>query len=395
MSDQANSPAAAQAQPAAPKASRKTRLAVAAIVFLALAAGYGAYYMGYGQYSESTDDAYVGANLVYVQAQAPGTVIALGADDNQPVQLGQTLVKLDGADASVALADAEARLGETVRQIRAQFRSVDAAEAVVAQRKTDLQRATDDLARRQPLAGSDALAAEDLDHARQAVAAAKDALAVAQKQLDQARVPVAGTTLSHQPSVMRARAAYVQAYLALQRNLVPAPVAGYVARRSVQLGQRIAAGAPLMAVVPLQGAWVDANFKEPQLRHIRVGQPASVSVDLYGGKVEYHGHVVSIAPGSGAAFSLLPPQNATGNWIKVVQRVPVRIALDPGELQKNPLRVGLSSVVEIDTHDRNGRADTAESLPNATLSTPVFDGLLAKAEAQADAVVARESGAGQ
>ncbi|MBV8660416.1 MAG: HlyD family efflux transporter periplasmic adaptor subunit [Burkholderiales bacterium] len=380
-----------QTPPAAPN-GRAKKLIIAAAVFGALALGYGLYYTTYGQYHEETDDAYVGANLVYVNAQVSGTVVGLGADDNQPVKAGEPLIRLDHADATVALADAEGRLGEIVRQIRQQFRSVDESSAVVAQRKTDLARAQDDLARRKQLAGSEALSAEDLAHANEAVAAARDALTVAEKQLAATRVPIDGTTLRHQPSVLRARAAYVQAYLAAQRNDIVAPVDGFVARRTVQVGQRVSPGASLLAVVPLKGAWVDANFKEPQLRNLRIGQPATVSADLYGGHVEYHGKVASISAGSGGAFSLLPPQNATGNWIKVVQRVPVRIALDPEELKAHPLRAGLSTVVVVDTHNRDGQVDTALPLPNAALNTTVFDEQLKVAEARADAIIAQQAG---
>jgi len=382
-------------QTPAANGSRFKKLGIAAAVFVAIGLAYGIYYAVYGQYHEETDDAYIGANLVYVNAQVEGTVTALGADDNQPVKTGQTLVRLDGADAAVALADAEGRLGETVRQIRQQFRAVAEADAVLAQRKTDLLRAQNDLNRRVQLAGSDALSAEDLVHAKETVAAAQDAVTLAVTQLASARVPTEGTTLRQQPSVLRARAAYVQAYLAAQRNDIPAPVDGFIARRSVQVGQRVAPGNALLAVVPLQGVWVDANFKEPQLRNLRIGQAARVSTDIYGSHVEYHGKVASISAGSGGAFSLLPPQNATGNWIKVVQRIPVRIALDPAELQAHPLRAGLSSDVEIDTHQRDGKVDTALVLPNAALATTVFDNLLQTAQTRADAVIAREAGSDQ
>ena len=195
--------------------------------------------------------------------------------------------------------------------------------------------------------------------------------------------------------MLRARAAYVQAALATQRNDVQAPMDGVVARRSVQVGQRVAPGAALLAVVPLQGAWIDANFKEPQLRHIQVGQPVVVATDLYGGHVEYHGVVASIAAGSGGAFSLLPPQNATGNWIKVVQRVPVRIALDPKELAAHPLRVGLSTDVTVDTHQRSDQERPAMTLPGANFSTPVFDAQLKTAETHADALIAQEAGSAE
>jgi membrane fusion protein, multidrug efflux system len=388
-------PSAATPQPASPPArgiGRGWKIALTAAPFVIAGIAYAVYYALVGQFRESTDDAYVGANLVYVDAQVTGTVTAIGADDNQPVRRGQSLVKLDGADAAVALADAEARLGETVRQIRQEMRSVDEAGAVVTQRKTDLARTQDDLTRRGELAGTDALSAEDLAHATQAVASAKDALVVAQQQLAVARVPVEGTTLTQQPSVLRARAAYVQAYINAQRNEIPAPVAGFVARRSVQVGQRVAPGTVLMAVVPLKTVWVDANFKEPQLRNLRIGQPATVSADIYGGHIEYHGKVASISAGSGGAFSLLPPQNATGNWIKVVQRVPVRVVLDDDELAAHPLRVGLSTDVVVNTHDRGGVVDTALPVAAGSLETQVYAEQLANAETHADLVIAREAG---
>ena len=374
------------------KTSRKKALLIAGTTFGLAAVGYVVWVLCIAQYRESTDDAYVQANLVYVNAQVGGTVTSLGADDNQAVRAGQTLVTLDHADAAVALEDAAAQLGLAVRQVREQQSAVDESQAVVTQRRTDLARANDDLARRQQLSGTDSIATEDLQHAKQAVSAAQDALTVAQKTLTKTRVPIAGITLRQNPSVLRARAAYVQAALATQRNDVQAPTDGVVARRSVQVGQHVAAGTALLAVVPLQGAWIDANFKEPQLRHIQVGQPATIATDLYGGHVQYHGVVASIAAGSGGAFSLLPPQNATGNWIKVVQRVPVRIALDPKELAAHPLRVGLSTDVTIDTHERGDLKKPAMALPGANFSTPVFDAQLKTAEAHADALIAQEAG---
>ena len=395
MTDTNTSPSAAAAPQPASKGSRAKALLIAGGTFGLAAIAYAVWVLGYAQYHESTDDAYVQANLVYVNAQVGGTVTSLGADDNQPVKAGQTLITLDHSDAAVALADAQAQLGLAVRQVREQQSAVDESQAVVAQRRTDLQRTTEDLARRTQLAGTDSIAAEDLQHSKQAVAAAADALAVAEKTLAKTRTPIAGVTLRQNPSVLRARAAYVQASLATQRNDVVAPMDGVVARRAVQVGQHVTPGASLLAVVPLQGAWIDANFKEPQLRHIQVGQPATVSTDLYGGHVEYHGVVASIAAGSGGAFSLLPPQNATGNWIKVVQRVPVRIALDPKELAAHPLRVGLSTDVTIDTHTRTDEQKPAMALPGANFTTPVFDAQLKTAEVSADKLIAQEAGSAQ
>jgi membrane fusion protein (multidrug efflux system) len=381
-----------QPQPTQSNGNRRKILTIIALIFIAIGIGYGAYFYLYAQFHEETDDAYVGGNLVYVNSVVSGTVVAIGADDNQQVKAGQSLVRLDHADSIVALADAEAHLGETVRQIRQQFRAVDEAQAVVEQRKTDLAKANDDLARRVPLAGTDSESGEDLAHARQAVAAAKDALNVAEKQLASSKTAVDGTTLRQHPSLLRARAAFLQAWLATQRNDVPSPIDGVVARRSVQVGQRVTPGTAMMAVVPLSGVWVDANVKEPQLFNIRIGQSATVSADVYGHHVEYHGKVAGISAGTGGAFSLLPPQNATGNWIKVVQRVPVRIALDQKEVMDHPLRVGMSTTVNIDTHDKGGSVLTALPLPGATLETPVYDAMLKKADEKADIIIGQAAG---
>lgn len=372
--------------------NRRVRLWVAAGVFTLIGAGYAGWYLSWGQYHETTDDAYVNANLVYVQAQVGGTVTALGADDNQPVHVGQLLVSLDDADAKTALASAEAQLGETVRQIRGSFLAVDTAAATVKQRQADLDKVTGDLQRRSRLIGGETVSVEDLAHARDLVASAHHALNVAEKQLAQTQAAVANTQLIQHPSVQRARASYIQASLNLQRSEIPAPVEGVIAKRSVQVGQRINPGVSLLAVVPLHAAWVDANLKESQLKHIRIGQPVEISADLYGSKIHYRGQVASLSAGTGGAFSLLPPQNATGNWIKVVQRVPVRIALNPDDLTAHPLRVGLSAEVDIDTHQRDGDLLQARPLPNVVLNTNVFAHQLTQAEQQADAIIAHEVG---
>jgi len=391
MAEQQNTNTALDSS-AQPNGKRKRVLLVMATIFILIAVLYALYYFLYAQFHEETDDAYVNGNLVYINSQVSGTVVALGADDTQPVKAGQSLITLEGSDSTVALANAEAKLAQTVRQIRQQYRSTDEASAVVAQRQTELNRATDDLNRRQQLVGSDAITAEDLAHARAAVATAKDALTVAQKQLESSQASVEGTTLRQHPAVLQARAEFTQAYLAQQRNVIPSPIDGYVARRSVQIGQRVTPGNNLMAIVPLNALWVDANLKEMQLQNVRIGQPATVTADIYGSHVEYHGKVVGIAAGTGGAFSLLPPQNAVGNWIKVVQRIPVRIAIDANDLTKNPLRIGMSTTVKIDTHDRQGSVLSALPIANAPMATPVFDAQLKDAQAKADSIIAREAG---
>ncbi len=395
MTEQNTTPeaAATPTTPTAPaNAKRKPTLLIIAAVFITIAVLYALYYFLIVQFREETDDAYVNGNLVYINTQVSGTVVNLGADDTQSVKAGQMLVTLEGADSSVGLANAKASLAQSVRQTRQQYRSSDESSAVVSQRQTDLAKVTDDLNRRMQLAGTDALTGEDLAHARAAVATAKDALIVAQKQLESSQASIEGTTLRQHPAVLQARAQFVQAYLASQRNVIPSPIEGYVARRAVQIGQRVTSGTNLMAIVPLNALWIDANLKETQLRNVRIGQPVTVKADVYGGGVTYHGKVAGIAAGTGGAFSLLQPQNAAGNWIKVVQRVPVRIALDPKDLAKHPLRIGMSTLVNIDTHNRDGSVLTSLPIANIPMTTPVFDQQLKDANAKADEIIAHEAG---
>ena len=276
-----------------------------------------------------------------------------------------------------------------MRQQRERYTNVAQYEAVVEQRRVELKEKQEDLARRAPLAADNVVSGEDVAHARRAVDDAQAALTVAQKQLAAARVAVAGVAPAEHPNVLAAKADYLSAWLAARRNAIVAPVSGYVAKRSVQVGSRIAPGAPLLSIVPLDQLWVDANFKESELRDIRVGQPATIEADIYGGKVVYHGKVVGLGAGTGSAFSLLPAQNATGNWIKVVQRVPVRIALDPKELAAHPLRVGLSATVDVDISRQGGSALGMAATPAPAYATNVLDQPLQQAQAATDAIVAK------
>jgi membrane fusion protein (multidrug efflux system) len=349
------------------QARRKRWLAIAIGAFAAIGIAYAAYWAIVLRYEQSTDDAYVTGNVVQITPQISGTVVAIAADDTQFVKAGQTLVQLDQADAKVALDQADAQLAKTVREVRSLFATSAQLQAAVAERQTDLAKAEDDLARRERLASSGAISGEELQHARDAAAGAKAALLAAQQELEANRARVDRTTVQDHPDVQSAAARVRDAYLTYARTALPAPVSGFVAKRSVQLGQRVSPGTPLMAIVPLDQVWVDANFKEPQLAGMRVGQPATLTADLYGGKVRYHGKVAGFGAGTGSAFALLPAQNATGNWIKIVQRVPVRIALDAHELAVHPLQIGLSMQVEIDTHERGG-----ERLPQIAQSAPLY-----------------------
>jgi len=357
---------------------------------------YGLYWAQVLRYHQTTDDAYVGGNVVQITPQISGTVIAIGADDTQFVKAGQPLVRLDQADAQVALDQAEAQLARSVRDVRNLFATTSQLDAAVQLRQTDLAAVESDLARRKRLGTSGAVSGEELQHAVDAVKAAQAGLLAARQQLAANLARVDGTTLNNHPQVRDAAAAVRNAYLTLARTELPAPVAGFVARRNVQLGQRVAPGTPLMAVVPLDQVWVDANFKEPQLAHMRVGQPVRLSADLYGARVVYHGTVAGFGAGTGAAFSLLPAQNATGNWIKIVQRVPVRVALDPHELAAHPLQIGLSMKADVDVSAGDDHARLPQLATNAvSWSTDVFDSSDAQAGARVQAIIAaNESAAG-
>jgi membrane fusion protein (multidrug efflux system) len=304
--------------------------------------------------SAETDDAYVGGNIVSVTARDGGTVLSLFADNTQMVKRGETLIKLDPATVDVELASAEADLGRAVRAVRSQQSQVDEAGAEIAQARANLSKAQNDYTRRKAAEADGAVSGEELSHANDAVVTSRAALNLALAREAQAASAVSGTNVSNNPAVLAAIAAVRRAAINRSHMEIAAPVAGIVAQRTVQLGQRIAAGTPLMAIVPLDSLWVDANFRETQLQRLRVGQPATITADVYGGKTVFHGRVLGLGAGSGNAFALLPPQNASGNWIKIVQRVPVRIALDPKELAKSPLRVGLSVNATVDTSDQSG-----------------------------------------
>src|SRR5579863_7066816 len=351
---------------------------------LVVAIGYTACWAQVSRFHQGTDDAYVNGNVVQITPQISGTVVGIGADDTQFVKAGQPLVRLDQSDSKVALDQAEAQLARTVRDVRNLFATTSQLEANVQVHATELAAAQSDLDRREHLGASGAVSGEELRHALDAVKAARANLLAAQQQLAANRARVDNTTLENHPQVRDAAAAVRNAYLTLSRTELPAPVSGFVARRNVQLGQRVGPGSALMAVVPLDEVWVDANFKEPQMAHMRVGQPVTLTADLYGAHVVYHGKVAGFGAGTGAAFSLLPAQNATGNWIKIVQRVPVRVALDPREIASHPLQIGLSMRVDVDVHDGNGAR-----LPQlASTATPWSTDVFGTSTAQADARVA-------
>jgi len=403
----ASAPASAPAAPA-PSASagnpqgRRKGLTIVAAACVVGALAWGGWHWMVARNYQTTDNAYVGGNVVQITPQVGGTVISIGADDTDFVKPGQLLVQLDTADALVALSQAESQLAQTVRQTRTLYANNAPLMAQVAAKQADLSRlqaeaarTADDVERRRPLTLTGAVGQEEFHHAqaqaksaKDAVTAAQAAVRAAQAQLDAAEATTKGSNSADYPTVLAAAAKVREAYLALERTRLISPVGGYVAKRGVQLGQRVAAGSPLMTVVDLHNLWVDANFKESQLADLRIGQKTELEADVYGDKVTYHGTIVGLGAGTSAAFSLLPAQNATGNWIKVVQRVPVRISLDPADLAKHPLRVGLSMEVKTDIRDQSGTmlASTQRQAPVA--QTSLYDASMPEAEARIAQIIA-------
>ncbi|MDP9919911.1 membrane fusion protein (multidrug efflux system) [Variovorax boronicumulans] len=398
------------AAPEAPAGNGKRRRALTVLTAVVLVAGggWGLYEWLVASHYENTDNAYVQGNVIQITPQIGGTVMAIGADDTDFVKAGQPLVQLDPADAKVALEQSEAALAQAVRQVRTLYANngslaaqVTLRQSDIAKAQSDIAKAQDDLQRRRALSGNGAVSKEELNHAETQLANAKSALAAAQAGVVAAREALAsnqslteGTSVAQHPSVLAAAAKVREAYLATQRVAMPAPVDGYVAKRTVQLGQRVAAGTPMMSIVPLHQLWVDANFKEVQLRNIRIDQPVKLTADVYGKKVEYTGKVAGLGVGTGAAFALLPAQNATGNWIKVVQRVPVRIALDPEQLKANPLRIGLSMDAEIDITQKTGKMLADAPRSTAFAQTQVYSQLDRGADAEVERIVAANLGRG-
>lgn len=344
-------------------------------VLLAGCLGYGGYWALSAQYQESTEDAYVDGNVVQVMPQGTGTVTAINADNTDNVPAGKVLLTLNPVDVRLALDRAEAQLAKSVRQVRGQFSSASQMQANIDLRRTDFSRAQADLERRVPLVKTGAVSNEDFHHAEESVRSAQAALAAAEQQFAGNHALVDSISVEAHPDVVMAATQVRDAYVAKARTELRAPVGGMVTKRNVQVGQRVSPGMALMSIVPLDHLWVTANFKESQLRDIRIGQTVKLAADVYGRSVEYAGKVVGLDAGTGSAFSLFPAQNATGNWIKVVQRVPVRIAMDANQLASHPLRLGLSMKVEVDTRERQGQPLALASLvgPQA-YATQVFDG---------------------
>jgi membrane fusion protein, multidrug efflux system len=375
------------------KKARGFMLRILGACILVGAIGFGTWYVLESRWYEGTDDAYVNGNVVQITPQITGTVVSIGADDGDFVKKGDVLVTLDKSDADVALQNAAANLASTVRKVRALYTTVSGAQADVAVQQVAVKKARADYDRRVSLAASGAISAEELSHARDALTAAESSLTTAEQQLQTNKVLVDDTVVASHPDVRAAAAKYRAAYLTEVRTTLVAPVTGYVAKRSVQVGQRVQPGTPLMAVVPLHDVWIDANFKETQLTHMRIGQPVEITSDVYGHSVKYSGKVLELGVGTGGAFALLPSQNATGNWIKIVQRIPVRVVFsDPQQLDQHPLRIGMSLNTTVNLHDQSGPMLSQKVPTQPAFSTDVYQQQLAHANAQVAQIIHKNMG---
>jgi membrane fusion protein (multidrug efflux system) len=372
MSDSQNTPGTRETQPAAPPAANRRPLVMLGAVVLVAAVVWTVYYVAFMRGHVTTDDAYVNGNLVRLTPQVAGTVIAIDTDETQFVRRGQTLVQLDPRDTQVALAQAKANLAQTVRDVAQLFTEEARDAAAVETQQVQLAQANEDVERDRPLMAVHGVSQETLQHEQNSVRSATAGLRQAQATRASARAAIAGTTPESHPRVQQAEAALRTAWLAAARTRVVAPVSGYVVRRAVQLGQQVTPATEMLAIVPVESMWIDANFKENQLSGLRIGQPVSVEADIYGSRVRYHGRVLGLTPGTGSALAVLPAQNASGNWIKIVQRLPVRIGLDPRELESHPLFLGLSTDVDVDVRNPTGAALSRQPAWPVALNTDVY-----------------------
>jgi len=361
-------------------------------LFLLAGGGYSAYWFFEGRYYEATADAYVNGNTIMLTPQISGTATAIHADDTDLVTRGQPMVNLDPSDARLALQHAEAMLAQTVREVCQLYERKGELQASVVMRETQLAQAQQDYHRNVNLLKIHGVSRQEYQHTRTRWRAAKAALSVVRHQLGGLQALVGNIDLQQHPQVELAASRLEDAYLNLQRMNILAPITGYVAQREVQVGDKVSPGNPLLAIVPLNQVWVEANFKETQLQDMRIGQQVEITADFYGSDVIYHGRVQGLFPGTGSAFSLLPPQNATGNWIKIVQRVPVRINLKRNELRRHPLLLQLSLNTTVDVHDTSGPVLAHASQNKPIYSTDVYRGRLEGAQLLIDRIIAENSG---
>ncbi|AYA39600.1 multidrug efflux MFS transporter periplasmic adaptor subunit EmrA [Xenorhabdus nematophila] len=336
------------------KRQRRNIILLMTLLFLISGAMYTAYWFIILRHYQETDNAYVAGNQVQVMSQITGSVTTVNFDNTDFVKSGQILIQLDPRDAELALEKAENELANTVRATHQNMADSKKYQAAIEIKKIALRKAQNDLNRREFLGTKDLIGKEELQHMREMVSAAQADLDIAIAQYKSNQAVILDTPLEKQPSVEKAASSVRDAWLTLQRTKIVSPVDGYIARRSVQVGSRINSGTPLMAIIPATNMWIEANFKETQLTNMRIGQPVKITSDFYGSDVVYTGKVTGIDMGTGSAFSLLPAQNASGNWIKVVQRLPVRVELDPAQVKQHPLRIGLSTKVTVDTASTDG-----------------------------------------
>lgn len=371
---------------------RKFLLIMLTVLFLGIGLAYGVYWYRTLRYYVSTEDAYVHGNKIMLAPQISGTVVSVGVNNTDWVRAGQVVVKLDQSDARVALARAKANLAQTVRHVRQLYERVAMQKALIKKYQAQLAQARRDFHRNQNLLEINGVSRKEYQHSATALKAARFTLTAARHKLKALQSLTQGTDLRHNPQVRLAAAQLRKAYLNLKRTRILAPVTGYVAHSHVQVGQRVTPSRPIMAIVPLDQVWVQANFKETNLERMRIGQPVILHADFYGDEVTYHGKVVGISPGTGAAFELLPPQNATGNWIKIVRRVPVRIRLRPEEIKKHPLRLGLSMSVTVDMHDTSGAVLATTPSTNTAYTTDVYKERVAQVNELIQKIISANSG---
>lgn len=341
---------------------------IATVIFVLLFVAYGVYWFLVLRFQEYTDDAYVSGLQIPIVAQTTGNVTQVNFENTDLVKAGDVLVVLDKTNAQLAYEQAKHDLASTVRKTKELYINGDQYQAQIQQNRVSLAQALKDYQRRAALGRSGTISKEDLQHSQEAVQLAQAALDISIQQYNANRALLRNTALKNQPAVQQAADSVRSAWINLQRTEIKSPMTGYVSRRNVQVGSQVSPQSSLMAIVPVQPVWVDANFKETQLENVRIGQPVTINSDFYGSNVSYKGTVVGLDMGTGSAFSLLPAQNATGNWIKVVQRLPVRVELDPEQVAKYPLRIGLSMNVTIDIKDQNGPV-----LSEVQRTTPAFE----------------------
>ena len=371
--------------------NHRRALWIATVIFLFCALIFLVYWLVWGRFHESTDDAYVNGNLIMLTPQEEGIVVSILADNAQLVEEGQPIIELDRHDFEIRLGKAGAELANSVRSVTQMFLKVEELKAKKQVSESALIRAQLDYDHRAALVADAGVSREDFEHSETTLLAALSSLLEVDKELSGAEALVENTKVATHPSVELSKSALRSAFLALHRCTVLAPARGIVTQRRAQVGQRVKSNEPLLSLVPLDQIWIDANFREVNLKNFRIGQPVTLFADMYGRRKKFHGKIVGLNPGSGSVFSILPPQNATGNWIKIVQRIPVKISLDPNEIKKRPLLLGLSITATVDTHDRTGRRLPLSSPEGPIYKTDVYTDELDGADELIEQIIADNS----